>query len=121
MDVHKESIDVAIAAENEARHYGRIGGDAHSVDRLIRKLRSTHRAPLFVYEAGPCGFWLYRKLAAQGLRCMVVSPSMTPRNAADRVKTDRRDAMKLARLARAGELEPIYVPDARDDDAGARA
>lgn len=58
--------------------------DAHSVDRLIRKLRSVHRAPLFVYEAGPCGFWLYRRLAAQGLRCMVVSPSMTPRNAADR-------------------------------------
>lgn len=115
MDVHKESIEVAIAAEGEARHYGRIGGDAHSVDRLIRTLRSVHRAPLFVYEAGPCGFWLYRKLAAQGLRCMVVSPSMTPRNAADRVKTDRRDAMKLARLARAGELEPIYVPDERDE------
>jgi transposase len=115
MDVHKESIDVAIAGENEARHYGRIGGDAHSVDRLIRKLRSAHRAPLFVYEAGPCGFWLYRKLAAQGLRCMVVSPAMTPRNAADRVKTDRRDAMKLARLARAGELEPIYVPDKNDE------
>ena len=87
MDVHKESIDVAIAAENETRrHYGRIGGDAHSVDQLIRKLRSVHRAPLFLYEAGPCGFWLYRRLAAQGLRCMVVSPSMTPRNAADRVK-----------------------------------
>jgi len=53
MDVHKESIEVAIAADNEARHYRRIGGDAHSVDRLIRK---------------PCGFWLYRKLVAQGLR-----------------------------------------------------
>ena len=68
-----------------------------------------------MYEAGPCGFWLYRKLAAQGLRCMVVSPSMTPRNAADRVKTDRRDAMKLAGLARAGELEPIYLPDDKDE------
>ena len=70
---------------------------------------------MFVYEAGPCGFWMYRRLKAQGLPCMVVSPSMTPRNAADRVKTDRRDAMKLARLARAGELEPIYVPDAMDE------
>jgi transposase len=70
---------------------------------------------VFVYEAGPCGFWIYRRLSAQGLACMVVSPSMTPRNAADRVKTDRRDAMKLARLARAGELEPIYVPDAADE------
>jgi transposase len=115
MDVHKESIDIAIADANEARHYGRIGGDAASVDKAIRKLRSVHGMPSFVYEAGPCGFWLYRRLRAQGLPCMVVSPSMTPRNAADRVKTDRRDAMKLARLARAGELQPIYVPDAVDE------
>lgn len=115
MDVHKESIDVAIADAKEARHYGRIGGDAASVDRLVRKLRTTHRKPMFVYEAGPCGFWLYRRLRSQGLECMVVSPSMTPRNAADRVKTDRRDAMKLARLGRAGELAPIYVPDAVDE------
>src|SRR5882672_8244658 len=115
MDVHKESIDVAIADATEARHFGRIGGDAGSVDRAIRKLRSAHRKVVFVYEAGPCGFWIYRRLRAQGLECMVVSPSMTPRNAADRIKTDRRDAMKLARLARAGELEPIYVPDARDE------
>jgi len=110
MDVHKESIDVAIADAREARHYGRIGGDAASVDRVIRKLRSAHRKLTVVYEAGPCCFWLYRMLKRQGLQCMVVSPSMTPRNAADRIKTDRRDAMKLARLARAGELEPIYVP-----------
>lgn len=115
MDVHKESIDVAIADAKEARHYGRVGGEAASVDRLVRKLRSAHRQLVFVYEAGPCGFWLYRRLTAQGLQCMVVSPSMTPRNAADRVKTDRRDAMKLARLARAQELEPIYVPDAADE------
>lgn len=115
MDVHKESIDVAIADATEARHHGRIGGDAHSVDRLIRKVRSAHPKLAVVYEAGPCGFWLYRRLKAQGVQCMVVSPSMTPRNAADRVKTDRRDAMKLARLARAGELEPIYVPDALDE------
>ena len=115
MDVHKESIDVAIADTNEARHYGRIGGEAASVDKLTRKLRSAHRKVVFVYEAGPCGFWIYRRLRAQGLECMVVSPSMTPRNAADRIKTDRRDAMKLARLARAGELEPIYVPDEKDE------
>ena len=115
LDVHKESIDIAIADAREARHFGRVGGDAASVDRAIRKLRAVHRKPTFVYEAGPCGFWLYRRLRAQGLACMVVSPSLTPRNAADRVKTDRRDAMKLARLARAGELEPIYVPDALDE------
>jgi transposase len=115
MDVHKESIDVAIADAKEARHYGRIGGDAAAVDRAVRKLRSVHRRPVFVYEAGPCGFWLYRRLRAQGLECMVVSPSKTPRNTADRIKTDRRDAMKLARLARAGELEAIHVPDERDE------
>lgn len=115
MDVHKESIDIAIADAREARHFGRVGGDAASVDRAVRKVRSVHRNPVFVYEAGPCGFWLYRRLRSQGLECMVVSPSMTPRRAGDRVKTDRRDALQLARLARAGELEAIYVPDARDE------
>jgi transposase len=115
MDVHKESIDIAIADCREARAFGRVGGDAGALDRAVRKLRSVHRSPMFVYEAGPCGFWIYRRLRAQGLGCMVVSPSMTPRRAGDRVKTDRRDAMALARLARAGELEPIYVPDARDE------
>src|SRR5688572_13642518 len=115
MDVHKESIDLAIADAKEARHYGRIGGEAASVDRAVRKLRSTHRQLLFVYEAGPCGFWIYRRLSAQGLACMVVSPSMTPTRAGERIKTDRRDATKLARLARAGELTPIYVPDERDE------
>jgi len=115
MDVHKESVDIAIADGREARLFGRVGGDAAALERAVRKIRSVHRDPLFVYEAGPCGFWLYRRLAAQGLRCMVVSPSMTPRRAGDRVKTDRRDALQLARLARAGELAPIYVPDARDE------
>lgn len=115
MDVHKDSIDVAVADAREARHYGRVGGDAASVNRVVRKLRSVHRRFTVVYEAGPCGFWLYRRVRAQGLACMVVSPSMTPRNAADRVKTDRRDAMKLARLARAGELNAIYVPEERDE------
>lgn len=87
MDVDRESIDIAIAEAREARHYGRIGGDAAAVDKVIRKLRALHRRPMFVYEAWPCGFWLYRRLRAQGLECMVVSPSKTPRNAADRVKT----------------------------------
>ena len=115
MDVHKDSIDVALADGSEARHFGRIGGDAGSVDRVVRKLRSRHRHFTVVYEAGPCGFWLYRRLRAQGLGCLVDSPSMTPRNAADRVKTDRRDALKLARLARAGELSAVHVPDAGDE------
>jgi transposase len=116
MDVHKASIEIALAdSTGEVRRYGEVGGDAASVDRVVRKLRSAHRNPMFVYEAGPCGFWIYRRLTAQGLGCMVVSPSMTPRRAGERIKTDRRDAVKLARLARAGELTPIYVPDERDE------
>jgi len=95
MDVHKESIELATADEGEARHYARIGGEAVSVDRAVRKPRSVHRELGFVYEAGPCGVWIYRRLRAQGLACMVVSPSMIPR--------------------RAGELDPIYVPDAKDE------
>lgn len=115
MDVHKESIEIALADALEVRRFGQIGGDMASVDRAVRKLRSAHRDLVFVYEAGPCGFWLYRRLTGQGLKCMVVSPSMTPRRAGDRLKTDRRDATKLARLARAGELTGIYVPDALDE------
>lgn len=115
LDVHKDSVDIAIADGRQARLFGRVGGEAAAVDWAVRRLRAVHRDALFVYEAGPCGFWLYRRLKAQGARCMVVSPSMTPRRAGDRVKTDRRDALNLARLARAGELEPIYVPDARDE------
>lgn len=116
MDVHKASIEIALAdSTGEVRRYGEVGGDAASIDRVVRKLRSAHRNPMFVYEAGPCGFWIYRRLSAQGLACMVVSPSMTPRRPGERLKTDRRDAVKLARLARAGELTPIYVPDAGDE------
>jgi transposase len=118
MDVHKDSIDVAIGDERggEVRHYGAIGGELAAVARLARKLESAGGGPLvFVYEAGPCGFGIYRLLRARGHACWVVSPGMTPRCNADRVKTDRRDALKLARLARAGELSPIHVPDERDE------
>jgi transposase len=117
MDVHKDSIDVATGddAAGEVRHYGAIGGDMQAVSRLARKLESTGKALVFVYEAGPCGFGNYRLLRAKGHECWVVSPGMTPRSNADRVKTDRRDCLKLARLARAGELTPIHVPDEADE------
>ena len=115
LDVHKESIDIGVAHAGEVRHYGRCAGDAAAVDRMVRKLTRCHRRVEFVYEAGPCGFWLYRRLVARGIACMVVSPSMTPRRPGDRIKTDRRDCLNLARLARAGELLPIYVPDAHDE------
>ena len=117
MDVHKESIDVATGDEvgGEVRHHGRVGGDLESVKRLCRKLESTAKELVFVYEAGPSGFWIYRFLRARGHECWVVSPGMTPRSNADRVKTERRDALKLCRLARAGELSSIHVPDATDE------
>jgi len=70
-------IDIAIADAREARHYGRIARDAGAVDKVVRRLRSAHRRMTVVYEAGPCGFWLYRRLTAQGIACMVVSPSIS--------------------------------------------
>jgi len=117
MDVHKDSIDVATGDDSasEVRHYGTIGGEMAAVSRLARKLESTGKTPVFVYGAGPCGFGIYRLLKAKGHECWVVSPGMTLRSNADRVKTDRRDCLKLARLARAGELTPIHVPDAADE------
>ena len=117
MDVHKDSIDVATGddAGGEVRHYGAIGGEMQAVSRLARKLESTGKVLVFVYEAGPCGFGIYRMLRDRGHECWVVSPGMTPRSNADRVKTDRRDCLKLARLARAGELTPIHVPDEADE------
>ncbi len=116
MDVHKDSIDIAVAEEaGEVRHHGRIGGDTNALGRAVRKLESQGRPLVFVYEAGPCGFGIYRMLKARGHECWVVSPSDTPRRARDRIKTDRRDSLKLAGLARAGELKAIYVPDAADE------
>ncbi len=69
---------------------------------------------MFVYEAGPCGDWLYRYLTRKGLPCHVVAPSLIPRKPGDRVKTDRRDAITLARLMRSGDLTSIYVPQVQD-------
>ena len=116
MDVHKESIDIAVAEEGgEVRHQGQIGGEMNALWRAVRKLESSGRELVFVYEAGPCGFGIYRGLTARGHTCWVVAPSNTPRRVRDRIKTDRRDSLKLAGLARAGELTPIYVPDVRDE------
>jgi transposase len=117
LDVHKETIAVAIApAENtEVRVYGIIGGTLDALDKLIRKLSAPNLQLRFVYEAGPCGYVIYRHLKSKGLHCDVVSPSLIPKKASDRVKTDRRDAQQLARLYRAGELTPIHVPDQEDE------
>ena len=117
LDVHKDSIAVSIAPQNsaEVRRYGIIGGTLEAVDKLIKKLSQPGVELRFVYEAGPCGFVLCRHLRRKGFYGDVVAPSLIPRKASDRVKTDRRDADQLARLFRAGELTAIHVPDQEDE------
>jgi len=117
LDVHKESIAVATAAQGdtEARTYGKIGGTLDALDKLIKKLAKPEQELRFVYEAGPCGYVIYRYLQKRQYHCAVVAPSLIPTKASDRVKTDRRDARQLARLFRAGELTAIYVPDEEDE------
>jgi transposase len=119
LDVHKETIAVAyVGEEREAAvlFLGTIGPRQGDLDKLIRKLQAKGKTLHFVYEAGPCGYWLYRYLTKKKLKCWVVAPSQIPKKAGDRVKTDRRDALQLARLLRSGDLTPVYVP-AVDDEA----
>ena len=102
-DVHKDSIAVAYVAQEhgaEVIYLGAIGTRQCDIDQLIRKMQSKATHLIFVYEAGPCGYWLYRYLTKKGHDCWVVAPSLIPKKAGDRVKTDRRDAVQLARLAR---------------------
>ncbi len=94
---------------------GAIGTTQCDIDKLIRKLESKGATLVFVYEAGPCGYWLYRYLTRKGLGCHVVAPSLIPKKPGDRVKTDRRDAITLARLMRSGDLTSIYVPQIEDE------
>jgi transposase len=118
LDVHKESIAVAYGAEEreaEVVFLGTIGTRQSDIDKVIRKLQSKGKALHFVYEAGPCGYWLYRYLTKKHLQCWVVAPSQIPKKAGDRVKTDRRDAVQLARLLRSGDLTPVYVPAVEDE------
>jgi transposase len=118
MDVHKESIAVAYVAEEhhaEVIYLGAIGTRQCDIDQLIRKMQSKSKHLVFVYEAGPCGYWLYRYLTKKGHVCWVVAPSLIPKKAGDRVKTNRRDAIHLARLMRSGDLTPVYVPQVEDD------
>ncbi len=114
LDVHADTIAVALADEGragEVRFYGTIPNSADSVLQLTKRLSAKGRTANFCYEAGPCGYGLYRHLTRLGFECAVVAPAMIPRKAGDRVKTDRRDAEMLARLWRADKLTPIWTPD----------
>ena len=118
LDVHKKSIDVAITDERtngKVRSYGKIDGTLEALDKLVGKLKSPGADLHFVYEAGPCGYPIYRHLTSKGHSCAVVAPSLIPRRSGDRIKTDRRDALNLVRLFRAGELTSIYVPTSEDE------
>lgn len=122
LDVHAKNITIALAegggeAHGEVRLYGTIPNDLHALEKVFAKLRKAHPgAELRVcYEAGPTGFVLARRLGQLKIECTVVAPSLIPSKSGERIKTDRRDALKLARLHRAGELTAVHVPEASDE------
>jgi transposase len=96
-------------------YVGAIGTRQADLDRLIHRLQSKASTLVFAYEAGPCGYGLYRYLTGKGLACQVVAPSLIPKKPGDKVKTDRRDAVELARLLRSGDLTAVYVPSVEDE------
>jgi len=116
LDTDKKHIAVALAEAlpgGAVRSWGQIANEASSVARLVKRLQAGGRRLEVCYEAGPCGYGLHRLLNGKpGVRCQVVAPSLTPRRSGDRVKTNRRDALTLARLLRAEELTAVWVPDA---------
>ena len=116
LDVHKDSISIGVAEAGvrPARFVGRI---AHDVPKLLKMLEriAPPGAIRIVYEAGPTGYGLQRALTERGYDCQIIAPSLIPRRAGQRVKTDRRDCLRLAELARAGELKPIWIPQPADE------
>jgi transposase len=115
LDVHKETVAVAVSdADGSAVDLGIITNRPEAVRRLVKKLGPVEKLRV-CYEAGPCGFVLYWQLAGLGVACEVVAPSLIPQRAGDRVKTDRRDAKKLAWMYRGGLLTAVWVPDAEHE------
>lgn len=112
LDVHKDSITVACVGSHPTDpviEFGKIGTQQYAIDRMIKKLSGRGRLK-FVYEAGPCGFWLKRYLHGKDQDCMVAAPSLIPKRPGERVKTDRRDARNLALSLRAGTLTAVHIP-----------
>ena len=116
LDTDKKQIDISLADPlpgGEVRYFGKIANTAVSLDRVVKRLRRDARELVVCYEAGPCGYGIYRRLNGKpGVTCQVIAPSLTPRRAGVRVKTNRRDSLTLAKLLRAEELTSIWVPDA---------
>lgn len=118
LDVHKNSIAIAVAEEGQKKgvnFYGVINNDMDQLHKFLRKQISQGAEPNCVYEAGPCGYDIYRSLTDKGIDCVVIAPSLIPKKSGDRIKTDRRDAETLAKLHRAEELTAVYVPAIEDE------
>lgn len=113
LDVHKDTIAVAVAREGrgEPEFLGVIPHTGAEISKLLKRLSPSGEVLSLCYEAGPCGYGLYREVRESGHDCEVVAPSLIPRKAGDRLKTDRRDALMLARLHRSGDLTPVWVPE----------
>jgi transposase len=116
LDVHKASIAISVAGPyGEPEDHGRIANDPSAIRKLFDRLSTGDVRLAVAYEAGPTGYALHRQLTAMDVACVVVAPSLIPVKPGDRVKTDRRDAAKLARLLRTGDLTPVWVPDEADE------
>jgi len=120
LDTHKEQTQVSYTLDHrtaEVNDLGRIQTTKSGFVKLARQLQSKypHATLHFVYEAGPCGYWIYRLLTSLGHCCFLVAPSLIPKKPGDRVKTDKRDAQNLARLLKNNDLDPIYVPEPEDE------
>ena len=120
LDTHKEFIEVAYIEDGfqgQPYHLGRISSAKTSIKKMVRQFESKypHATLHFVYEAGPCGYWIYRLLTSLGQSCYVVAPSLIPKKTGDRVKIDKRDAFKLAQSLKNADVSPIYVPEPEDE------
>ena len=108
----RNSVAIAEAGRSgEVRYFGEIDNTPAASEKLVRKLATRHSRLTFCYEAGPTGYGLYRLIKSLGHDCQVVAPSLIPRKPGDRIKTNRRDALGLVKLLRAGELTAVWVPD----------
>ena len=120
LDTHKEFNEVAYIEEHRGAqpvHLGRVSSSKMAVQKLVRQFESKYPGATlhFVYEAGPCGYWIYRLITSLGHCCYVVAPSLIPKKPGEKIKTDKRDALKLAKLLKSEDLTPIYVPEPEDE------
>jgi len=115
MDVHTKSISIAIANAKGVEFFGSINNNPAAIENFLQKLRVSFDQIYACYEAGPCGYDLYWYLNKRGIKCDVIAPSLIPTRSGDRVKTDRRDATRLAKLLQSDELTPCWVPNEEDE------